>query len=100
MTLERGRAKLARAQSSLVLGLTHRADVPADFDAVRIQAAAAALAGKRAQNVARAWPALRRGLGPRFPASFADFAATAAIPRRGGPFADGRNFVRYLENRG
>src|SRR5437016_1395615 len=31
---------------------------------------------------------------------FAQFAATATIPRQGGPLADGRAFARYLERRG
>jgi hypothetical protein len=84
----------------LVQVLTRRASIPDDFDASRIQAAADALARKRARAVARAWPALQRALGPCFLIRFAAFAATASIPRLGGPLADGRAFARYLALRG
>ena len=100
MSLDHARTKLAKAQCTLVEALIRGTTIPVDFDFSRLQAAAVALARKRARGVARAWPALERALGERFPDRFADFAATAAIPGHGGPLADGRAFVRYLVERG
>ena len=99
MSLDRARVKLAKAQLALVQALTGRTTVLADFDKSRWWAAADALLQKRARQVDRAWPSLRRVLDPRFLERFAEFAATATIPGRGGPLADGRGFIRHLEGR-
>ena len=100
MSLDQARAKLAKAQLALVQALTRQTSAPDDFDVSRLQVAADALIQKRVRHVDRAWPSLRRAFGPRFLDRFAEFAVTAAIPRRGGPVADGRAFVRYLDGRG
>jgi hypothetical protein len=90
------RTKLGELQAKLVQALTEQGAAPAGFDAARLQAAAAALARKRARSAARAWPALARALGPAFEGRFAAFAARTPLPRAGGPLADGRAFARAL----
>src|SRR5438128_782935 len=60
MSLERARAQLSQVQLSLVIALTRRTDAPADINCVGLEAAADALAAKRAWSVRRAWPALSR----------------------------------------
>ena len=100
MPLDHARAKLAKAQLALVQTLTRRIRSPGDFDAARLQAAADALIQKRTRSVSRAWPSLRRALGRRFLDQFTEFAATATMPSHGGPLADGRAFVRHLDDRG
>lgn len=94
------RARLAAAQAELALALTAGGDPPAGFDAGRFQAAAAALARKRARAVAQAWPELAAALGPRFDRLFADYSTEHALPREGGPTADGRGFAAWLAQRG
>lgn len=100
MSLDHARSLLAKAQIALVQALTRQTSAPDDFDVSRLQVAADALIQKRVRHVDRAWPSLRRAFGPRLLDRFAEFAVTAAIPRRGGPLADGRAFVRYLDGRG
>jgi hypothetical protein len=87
---------LAARQAELVSALTGAGPAPASFDADRVAAAAEALGRKRARAAARAWPTLAAALGDRFAELFADYARTAPLPRRGGPLADGRAFVRRL----
>ena len=65
--------------------LTDEGLAPAGFDAIRFQAAAAALAAKREQSVARAWPSVFQSLAPRFHERFASHAASTAAPRRPAP---------------
>ncbi len=100
MSLDHARVRLAKAQSALVQALLRRTSSPHDFADARLQAAAEALIQKRAGSVGRAWPGLRCALGPCFLDRFAEFAATTPLPCRGGPLADGRAFVRFLEGRG
>lgn len=94
------RARLAEEQARLVRALTGQAESPADFDAGRLGAAAAALAHKRARSAARAWPALAHALGEGFEERFAEFVKRVPRPREGGPLADGRAFVADLAARG
>lgn len=90
------RASLAEQQAALVAALTGNGPVPAGFDVDRVQAAADALAAKRARAVAQAWPGLRAMLGNTLRARFATYAATTPLPAWGGPLVDGRRFVAAL----
>jgi hypothetical protein len=96
----KARAQLAAQQAVLVNALMVHGEPPPDFDAARLRAAAASLARKRARATARAWPGLARALGRRFGGLFAAYAEAAALPRQGGPLADGRAFARWLAARG
>jgi hypothetical protein len=86
----------AALEAQLVRALTGQGEPPEGFDPARVQAAAEALARKRARAVARAWPALTRALADSYGKRFAAFAATRPVPREGGPLADGRAFARWL----
>src|SRR5262249_22125644 len=94
------RRRLADSQAELVQGLTGRGPLPAGFDQERVRIAAEALARKRLRSAARAWPALHRALGEKFAPHFEEYAASAPLPREGGPLADGRAFVQFLAGRG
>jgi hypothetical protein len=94
------RERLASRQAELARALTGRAGPPEGFDPDRLRAAAEALSRKRARSVERAWPSLVEALGEDFEPLFAAYAAEAPLPPRGGPLADGRNFVRFLARRG
>jgi hypothetical protein len=94
------RAKLSSQQAALVTALMARGELPAGFDVVRLRAAAASLARKRARAAARTWPGLARALGRRFGELFTAYAEAAPLPRDGGPLADGRAFARWLAARG
>lgn len=87
---------LAEQQAAIVAALTRNGPVPDGFDLDRVQAAADALAFKRARAVARAWPGLRAMLGAELRARFATYVSHARLPEQGGPLADGRAFVRWL----
>ena len=94
------RARLAQEQAALVTALAGHAAAPPGFDLDRIHAAAASLANKRRRAVARAWPVLAESLGDRFAERFDGYAQSAPLPRLGGPLADGRAFLRWLEAMG
>src|SRR4051812_48216047 len=87
------RTLLAQKQAELVAALARQAAPPAGFNADRVRAAAASLAGKRRHAVARAWPSVPAALGERYAERFDTYAATAPLPRLGGPLADGRGFL-------
>lgn len=87
---------LTAQQTELVRALTGQAPPPAGFAAERLQAAAQALARKRARAAARAWPALAAVLGDAFTARFAEYAARTPLPSEGGPLADSRAFAAFL----
>lgn len=93
------RTRLAKAQAELVNALLGKDSVPAGFDASRLRAAEMALAAKRACEAAQTWPDLCRDLGERFTELFAAYAAVTPYPACGGPLADGRAFIRYLQAR-
>ena len=63
-------------------------------------ATSAALAGKRAREVARAWPVLAADLGEGFTGRFLADAARRPPPARGGALADGLAFARALARQG
>jgi hypothetical protein len=94
------RVRLAAEQAALVTALVARGELPAGFDAVRLRATATSLVRKRRQAAARTWPGLARALGSRYDELFLEYAATAPLPRDGGPLADGRAFARWLAARG
>jgi hypothetical protein len=58
--------RLAAEQAALVRALVGGGPAPGGFDPERVRATAAALARKRAGEVARAWPGLAAELGPAF----------------------------------
>ncbi len=94
------RARLAAMQADLVAALAAGAGPPAGFDAERVRLAAASLASKRRQAVARAWPDLAAALADRFGPRFEAFAAQTPLPAAGGPRADGRAFAAWLARQG
>jgi len=94
------RERLAAGQAALVRALVGGGPVPGGFDPDRVRATAAALARKRAREVARAWPVLAAELGDDFPGRFLAFAAGRPPPDRGGALADGLAFARALARQG
>src|SRR5262245_23351903 len=100
MSLPEARVRLAAQQAELLRALVCRGPGPADFETARLEATAHALASKRAQAVARAWPGLAAGLGERFRERFDYFAKNWPLPHAGGPLADGQTFARMLARLG
>jgi hypothetical protein len=90
------RERLAAEQATLVRALVGGGPVPDGFDRDRVRATAAALARKRAREVARAWPALAAELGDDFTAWFLADAARWPPPAKGGALADGLAFAGAL----
>ncbi|WP_341716740.1 hypothetical protein QQG74_22520 [Micromonospora sp. FIMYZ51] len=88
---------LAERQAQLVAALVAGGPLPAGFAPAPLAAARAALLRKRAGEVARHWPLLAAGLGPRWSATFAEWAADR--PTRGG-LRDGWDLARTLRDRG
>jgi len=84
---------LAAQQRALVAALVTGAPVPAGFDSRLVAIAREALLRKRAGEVARHWPVLAAGLGGRWPAAFAEWAA--GKPPQGG-LRDGWDLARTL----
>ena len=82
---------LADRQAELVTTLTRSDPVPEGFDVFRVHAARVALLRKRAGEVARQWPMLAAGLGERWTAEFAGWAATRPTQ---GSLRDGWDFAR------
>ena len=93
------RERLAAEQAALVRALVG-GPVPGGFDPGRVAATSAALARKRAREVARAWPVLADGLGEGFTGRFLADAARRPPPARGGALADGLAFARALAREG
>ena len=89
-------ARLAAGQAALVRALVAGGPVPDGFDPGRVRATAAALARKRAREVARAWPVLAADLGEAFTERFMAFAAGRPPAAAGGALADGLAFARTL----
>jgi hypothetical protein len=94
------RDRLAAEQAALVRALVDGGPVPGGFDPDRVRATSAALARKRAREVARAWPVLAAELGQAFPGRFLAYAAGRPPPARGGALADGLAFADALAGRG
>ena len=88
------RARLAERQAELIRALY--GGPPAEgLDPYRVKLASMALADKRARAVARAWPALARGLGAEYPERFAAYARVTPPPDAGS-VADGLAFSQIL----
>jgi hypothetical protein len=100
LPLDEKRTSLALRQAALLNALVSGSEPPPGFDAQRVVAAAESLARKRARSAARAWPGLAYALGEKFDERFACYAAASALPLKGGPFADGHGFARWLSSRG
>jgi hypothetical protein len=94
------RERLADEQAALVRALVGGGPVPGGFDPGRVAATSAALARKRAREVARAWPVLAADLGEGFTARFVADAARRPPPVTGGALADGLAFARALARQG
>jgi hypothetical protein len=92
--------RLAAEQAALVRALVAGGPVPEGFEPDRVRATAAALARKRAREVARAWPVLAADLGEVFTDRFVAFAAGRPPPATGGAMADGLAFARALARQG
>jgi uncharacterized protein (UPF0276 family) len=90
------RARLAAEQSQLVDALVSGSPPAAAFDARRVDAAAAALVGKRAHEVARGHPFLVDALGAQFRPQFAAYVATHPLPAGGGACSDATAFSEWL----
>lgn len=91
---------LREQQAALLAALVADGPVPAGWDTERVRATALALARKRAQSIGRSWPALRELLSEDFEARCAAYARTQPLPQHAGSLADGRLFVRWLEEQG
>ncbi|MFG2061178.1 hypothetical protein ACGFIK_07125 [Micromonospora sp. NPDC048871] len=87
---------LAARQAELVAALVAGGPPPPGFAPAPLAAARAALLRKRAGEVARHWPLLAAGLGPRWPAAFVEWAADR--PNLGG-LRDGWELARALHTR-
>src|SRR5215216_7502530 len=94
------RERLAAEQAALVRALVGGGPVPGGFDPERVRATSAALARKRAREVARTWPGLAAELGPDFTELFRADAARRPPPARGGALADGLAFADALAGEG
>jgi hypothetical protein len=94
------RERLAGQQAELVRALVGGGPVPGGFDPERVRATSAALARKRAREVARVWPVLAADLGEEFTGRFVADAARRPAPARGGALADGLAFARALARQG
>jgi len=94
------RERLAAEQAALVRALLGGGPVPGGFDPGRVAATSAALARKRAREVARAWPVLAADLGESFTGRFLADAARRPPPARGGALADGLAFADALARSG
>lgn len=68
------RQAMKAAQEELVRALVAGGEVPAGFDAARLNEQAAALHHKRRRGIERAVPELARALGDDFRAKFAEWA--------------------------
>src|SRR4051812_44039586 len=94
--MEEERARLAAAQTRLVEALVGQGEAPPGFDATRLELASRSLLNKRLRETARAWPAVARCLGDRYPERFTDHARRTPPPAEGGALADGWAFVRSI----
>lgn len=89
------RATLAARETELVKAL-HGGPTAPGLDAGMIALASTGIVRKRARQVARAFPALARDLGPDYQEAFTAFAGTNP-PRDGGALADGLAFASIVE---
>ncbi len=88
------RQRLGRAQHALLASLVAGAPVPEGFDRARLGVQARALAGKRADVVAKVAPELPVILGPRYRPAFLAYARTR--PMTGGYRRDALDFAEHV----
>ncbi|MER7460537.1 hypothetical protein [Micromonospora sp. NPDC126480] len=88
---------LAARQAALVAALVAGAPAPPGFAPGPLAAARTALLRKRAGEVARHWPLLAAGLGPRWPEVFARWADGRPTA---GSLRDGWDLARELRDAG
>ncbi|MBD0838339.1 MULTISPECIES: DUF692 domain-containing protein [unclassified Streptomyces] len=88
------RQRLALAQAALLSALVAGTPVPEGFDRVRLGVQARALAGKRADVVAKVAPELPRVLATRYRPAFLAYAQRH--PMTGGYRRDALDFARHL----
>jgi hypothetical protein len=93
------RATLRLAQRDIVRALVAGGDVPAGWDASRVEAAAHALAHKRARAAAGVWPGVHEAMGEDYFPQFIRYARANPLPPSGA-LADGRRFVRWGQQHG
>lgn len=94
------RERLARAQHELMAALVGGGEIPPGFDQARVRAAAGSLHSKRYRSLEAAWPSLPAIIGAPFHALFHAFERDVTLPEYGGPLADGRAFIAWLERAG
>nr|WP_297351449.1 hypothetical protein [uncultured Caldimonas sp.] len=87
---------LAEQQSRLLAALASGGQVPPGFSREHLGLASRVLAHKRAHTAARAWP----DVAPWMATHFEAYARDVPPPHHGGPLADARFFVQWLEARG
>ncbi|MEU4656185.1 DUF692 domain-containing protein [Streptomyces sp. NPDC023723] len=92
------RRRLALAQDALLSALVAGAPVPAGFDRARLAVQARALAGKRADVVAKVAPELPVILGPAYRPAFLGYAR--GRPMTGGYRRDALDFAAHLVRTG
>ena len=92
--------RLADEQSKLVAALTHGQPSLPGFDATRLHAMSVLLRAKRRRAVARSCPAVARGLGARFVASFDEYAVGTPLESDDAPIDDAVHFLQWLRARG
>ncbi|MGW0561766.1 DUF692 domain-containing protein [Streptomyces sp. NPDC003016] len=88
------RTHVALAQAALLSALVAGAPAPAGFDAARLRVQSRALAGKRADVVAKVAPELPEILGPGYRAAFLAYAASR--PMSSGYRRDALDFAEHL----
>ncbi|WP_093798464.1 DUF692 domain-containing protein [Streptomyces sp. Wb2n-11] len=88
------RTRLALAQTALLSALVAGAPAPAGFDAARLRVQSRALAGKRADVVAKVAPELPEILGSGYRAAFLAYAASR--PMTSGHRRDALDFAEHL----
>lgn len=91
------RHQLAKEQSRLVDALVAGGATPEGFDHARLELAARMLLRKRADLLARAWPALVESLGDLFIPLFSDFAKEHPVRSENEINGEGEAFVRFVQ---
>ncbi|MBT2401255.1 DUF692 family protein [Streptomyces sp. ISL-100] len=92
--LAAGRTRVALAQASLLSALVAGTPIPAGFDSARLRVQSRALAGKRADVVAKVAPELREILGPSYRAAFLAYAKSR--PMATGYRRDALDFAEHV----
>jgi len=94
------RARLEADQGALLKSLWSQGEIPPGFDAERVALAGSGLASKRRRALGSSWSTLREAVGTDFDELYQRYAKERPLPRYGGPLADGRLFLRWLDSGG